>query len=206
MWQPKFRVYPVDLYIYYAKSIVTSLLLSLVLIGSNLIAVTPNASAQVNVTPVFSMMQSKNYVHDESTCIGSNRGSDYNRIYNNTVSDCGVGVDLADTSNNILNDNIIKNVDSGIVIKNVTNKIEKNRITNADTGIVFIDDPQLRYRNSTEAEYVPVASNNYKNSLASIAENNLISNAANLTKIKTLPTNDTTMFRQIDKQNVKSID
>lgn len=62
------------------------------------------------------------------------------------------------------------------------------------------------YRNSTEAEYVPVASNNYKNFLASIAENNLFSNAANLTKIKTLQTNDTTMFLQIDKQNVKSID
>ena len=62
------------------------------------------------------------------------------------------------------------------------------------------------YRNSTEAEYVPVASNNYKNFLASIAENNLFSNAANLTKIKTLQTYDTTMFLQIDKQNVKSID
>lgn len=62
------------------------------------------------------------------------------------------------------------------------------------------------YRNSTEAEYVPVASNNYKYFLASIAENNLFSNAANLTKIKTLPTNDTTIFKQIDKQNVKSID
>ena len=62
------------------------------------------------------------------------------------------------------------------------------------------------YRNSTEAEYVPVASNNYKNFLASIAENNLFSNAANLTKIKTLQTNDTTIFKQIDKQNVKSID
>jgi hypothetical protein len=57
-----------------------------------------------------------------------------------------------------------------------------------------------------EAEYVPVASNNDKNFLDSIAENNLFSNAANLTIIKTLPTNDTTMFLQLDKQNVKSID
>jgi hypothetical protein len=57
-----------------------------------------------------------------------------------------------------------------------------------------------------ETEYVPVASNNYKNFLDSIAENNLFSNAANLTTIKTLPTNDTTMFLQRDKQDVKSID
>lgn len=57
-----------------------------------------------------------------------------------------------------------------------------------------------------EAEYVPVTSNNDKNFLDSIAENNLFSNAANLTIIKTLPTNDTTMFLQLDKQNVKSID
>ena len=45
-----------------------------------------------------------------------------------------------------------------------------------------------------------------RNLLDSIAENNLFSNAANLTIIKTLPTNDTTMFLQLDKQNVKSID
>ena len=62
------------------------------------------------------------------------------------------------------------------------------------------------YRNSTEAEYVPVASNNYKNFLASIAENNLFSNAANLTIVKTFPIMILPFLKQIDKQDVKSID
>jgi mannuronan 5-epimerase len=146
-----------------------------------------------------------NYVHDESICIGSNRGSDHNKIYNNRISDCGVGVDLGDASDIILNDNIIKNVNDGIVIRNVTNKVENNRITNANNGIVFIDDPASRYRKTINPDHVPVDSDNYKYFLASMEKNNLFSNTANQT-IKALPVNDTIKFQHIDKQNGKSID
>ena len=44
-----------------------------------------------------------NYVHDQVSCIGSNRGSNFNTIEDNIFSNCNIAVNLADTSNNIIN-------------------------------------------------------------------------------------------------------
>lgn len=82
MWQAKFRVCPVNLYIYYTKSIVTSLLLALLLIGSNLIAVTPNASAQTNanVTACFQYDAKQKLIH--ISCKSIRLGDIYEQLNN----------------------------------------------------------------------------------------------------------------------------
>jgi parallel beta-helix repeat protein len=143
-----------------------------------------------------------NYVHDESTCIGSNRASDHNKIYNNRLSDCETGIDLGDASNNILDHNNIKNVNHGIVIENVTNNIEKNRIANANNGIVFIVAPS-RNSNVTDVDYVPIDSSsfNYENILTYVSKNNLFSNTTNPTLVKTLFVNNTAKTPQLDQKN-----
>ena len=78
-----------------------------------------------------------NYVHDEDICIGTNRLSDYNKIYNNTLSNCRTGVDLTDTSYNIVSDNKIIGAQNAIILHNITNKIINNKIYNSTNGIVF---------------------------------------------------------------------
>ena len=135
-----------------------------------------------------------NYVHDERICIGSNRDSNFNRIYNNTFSDCQFGVDFADTSDNLLNHNKLENVYNGIVTRNITNKIENNSITNASNGIVFIVDPSSRYGKDTSPNYENINGSSYENILRNFQKDNLFSNTTNLTSIKKLPITNTTMI------------
>jgi parallel beta-helix repeat protein len=78
-----------------------------------------------------------NYVHDQDICIGLNRLSDYNKVSNNTLSNCNVGIDLTDTSNNIISDNNIKGTKHGLIFQDVTNKFVSNKIFNSTNGIVF---------------------------------------------------------------------
>jgi parallel beta-helix repeat protein len=78
-----------------------------------------------------------NYVHDQDICIGSNRLSDYNKIYNNTLSNCRTGIDLTDTSHNIVSDNKIIGAQNALILQNSTNKIFNNKIYNSTNGIVF---------------------------------------------------------------------
>lgn len=78
-----------------------------------------------------------NYVHDQDICIGLNRLSDYNKIYNNTLSNCNIGIDLTDTSNNIVSDNKIIGAQEALIVQDITNKIINNKIYNSTNGIVF---------------------------------------------------------------------
>lgn len=78
-----------------------------------------------------------NHVHDQDICIGSNRLSDYNKIYNNTLSNCRMGIDLTDTSHNIVSDNKIIGAQNALILQNSTNKIFNNKIYNSTNGIVF---------------------------------------------------------------------
>lgn len=79
-----------------------------------------------------------NYVHDQDICIGINRFSDFDEIYNNTLSNCNTAIDLTDTSNNIVHNNKILGAKYGVVLQNVTNKIFNNKIYNSTNGIVLI--------------------------------------------------------------------
>ena len=78
-----------------------------------------------------------NYVHDQDICIGLNRLSEYNKIHNNTLSNCNIGIDLTDTSNNIVSDNKIIGAHDALMVQEVTNKIFNNKIFNSTNGIVF---------------------------------------------------------------------
>ena len=79
-----------------------------------------------------------NYVHDQISCIGSNSASNFNTIEDNIFSNCKVGVNLADTTNNIINNNSIIGGQIAIVFRDTTNKIFNNKIENTTNGIVFI--------------------------------------------------------------------
>ena len=78
-----------------------------------------------------------NYVHDQDICIGLNRLADYNKVHNNTLSNCNIGIDLTDTANNIVSDNKIIEAQEALKVQDVTNKIFNNKIYNSSNGIVF---------------------------------------------------------------------
>ena len=133
----------------------------------------------------------KNYIHDQITCIGFNRGSEYNKIYDNNISNCKTGIDLGNDSYNYIHNNNIKNTTYGIVMRNVTNKIDYNNITNASNGIVFINDRSSKSLQSASLSYVPIDIINYKNTISNMIKNNLFLNTVNVTSIKTIPINNT---------------
>lgn len=78
-----------------------------------------------------------NYVHDQPRCISFNRESNHNSVYNNTVSNCKMGVFLSNTGNNSIYNNKITDSQSGIVLYNISNKIHDNKISQTKNGISF---------------------------------------------------------------------
>ena len=78
-----------------------------------------------------------NYVHDQDICIGLNRLSDYNKVQNNTLSNCNIGIDLTNTSNNIVSENEIVGARDALMVQDVTNKVFNNKIYNTTNGIVI---------------------------------------------------------------------
>jgi parallel beta-helix repeat protein len=78
-----------------------------------------------------------NYVHDQPRCISFNRESNHNEVYNNTVSNCKIGVFLSGTGNNSIYDNKITETQSGIVLYNINNNMYDNEISLSKNGIVF---------------------------------------------------------------------
>ncbi|MGI0032793.1 MAG: NosD domain-containing protein [Nitrososphaeraceae archaeon] len=81
-----------------------------------------------------------NDVHSNERCISFNRESDNNQVYNNTISNCDVGIYLSNTSNNFIHNNNIVNSKFGIVIKNdTTNNITSNSIDKTGSGIILIN-------------------------------------------------------------------
>src|SRR6476620_76918 len=60
-------------------------------------------------------------------------------IVDNVFSNCKVAVNLADTSNNIINSNKITSRQVEIVLSDTTNKIFHNKIENSTNGIVLLN-------------------------------------------------------------------
>ena len=80
-----------------------------------------------------------NDVHNNERCISFNRESNFNQVYNNTLSDCDVGIYLSNTSKNTIYGNRIIDSASGIVIKHdISNNITNNLIEKTSDGITFI--------------------------------------------------------------------
>ena len=91
-----------------------------------------------------------NDVHSNERCISFNRESNHNQVYNNTISNCDVGIYLSNTSkNSIYNNNIVQSK-HGIVIKEeITNNLTNNVIDMTGTGITLITE------NITNSSFTP---------------------------------------------------
>lgn len=79
-----------------------------------------------------------NHVHDQRTCISFERSSNYNNVYNNTISDCSYAINLANTTNNQVYNNTIWNSINGISFQNTTNVIRNNQFWNTTNHIVVL--------------------------------------------------------------------
>ncbi|CAN5563866.1 hypothetical protein BH18THE1_BH18THE1_18540 [soil metagenome] len=145
-----------------------------------------------------------NDVSDQLRCISFNRNSNFNEIYNNTVSSCIDGFYLANTTNNSIHDNAVRNVTHGFVMKDINNKINNNTVRQADKGIVFVFKPAPNNTLTTEVNFVPFDSNYYENILNNMAKNNYFSETINLTTIKMQSIKNTTSIQQVD-QDIKTL-
>jgi parallel beta-helix repeat protein len=115
-----------------------------------------------------------NFVHDQPRCISFNRESNHNEVYNNTLSNCKMGVFLSDTGNNSIHNNRITNSQNGVVLYNISNNIYDNEISQTKYGILF----ELQISNETSK--FEVVSNrdidavNYETYLADMVDRNKI--------------------------------
>ena len=90
-----------------------------------------------------------NDVHNNERCISFNRESNYNQVYNNSISNCDIGIYLSNTSKNFIYNNNIVNSKFGIVIKeDITNNIRNNLIDKTGSGITLIN----KNTNSTDLD------------------------------------------------------
>ncbi len=143
-----------------------------------------------------------NYVHDQPRCISFNRASDHNVVYNNTISNCKIGVFLSSTGNNSIYDNKISGTQNGIIVQNVSNKIYNNKISESKNGIVF---KSVSYSNSTNL--VASAANNvttdtYHNSyIINIINNNHIFDTINPIVLKKQHLNSSIEAEKPDYKN-----
>lgn len=146
-----------------------------------------------------------NHVSDQIRCISFNRNSNFNEIYNNTVSNCINGFYLANTTNNNIHNNIVRNVTHAFVMKDVNNTVNKNTVNGAEAGIVYSYKQAPSGMQPTTIESVPRESSYYENILNDMAKNNTFSNIGNVTWVKMLPLKNTTQIESIDVENKTSL-
>jgi parallel beta-helix repeat protein len=139
-----------------------------------------------------------NYVHDQPRCISFNRESNHNEVYNNTVSNCKMGVFLSGTGNNSIYDNKITETQSGIVLYNINNNIYDNEITLSKNGIVF--EPG---KNSNQSELMTSTMNvispveDFQDHLVDLVNSNRISEVENPYIHKEKKMNNTAQIDQV---------
>ena len=136
-----------------------------------------------------------NYVHDQISCIGSNSASNFNTIEDNIFSNCKVGVNLADTTNNIVNNNRIIGGEVAIVLRDITNKIFNNKIENTTNGIVYIKEITANQKTNHQ-QIEQVNSNATLNNLTAVNEMTGVKNP--------VVVNDTHFTSENDSQNTGS--
>ena len=138
-----------------------------------------------------------NYVHDQPRCISFNRESNYNEVYNNTISNCRIGVYLSGTSSNLVYDNTISNTRDGINLKNFKNIINENKIVNSTRGIVYSANNSLAMTDSIQNDIKSISQVNYDR-LANITDNNLFEDTVNIMTIKEDSEKPTAKISQIE--------
>jgi hypothetical protein len=145
-----------------------------------------------------------NHVSDQIRCISFNRNSNFNEIYNNTVSNCVNGFYLSNTTNNNIHDNIVHNATHAFVMKHINNTINKNNVSDAEVGIVYTYKQSAVGLRPTAVESVPKERTYYENILEDMAKNNTFSNIENVTWVKMLPLKNTTQIQSVDVENKTS--
>ena len=138
-----------------------------------------------------------NYVHDQPRCISFNRESNYNEVYNNTISNCKIGVYLSGTSSNLVYDNTISNTRDGINLKNFKNIINENKIVNSTRGIVYSANNSLAMTDSIQSDIKSIPQVNYDR-LVNITDNNLFEDTVNIMTIKEDSEKPTAKISQIE--------
>ena len=146
-----------------------------------------------------------NHVSDQLRCISFNRNSNFNEIYNNTVSDCINGFYLANTTNNYIHNNIVQNVTHAFVMKDINNTINKNTVDGAGNGIVFISRPISSGLQAITVDFMSRDGSYYENTLNNMAKNNSFSNTGNLTLVKILPVKNITNIQNMNQENNTSL-
>jgi hypothetical protein len=92
-------------------------------------------------------------------------------------------------------------VTHGFVMKDINNKINNNRVSKADNGIVFVFKPVPNNTQTTEVNHVPLDSNYYQNILSNMAKNNYLPETINVTNIKIQSIKNSTSIQQVDQDN-----
>ncbi len=89
-------------------------------------------------------------------------------------------------------------------MKDVNNTINRNKIDDAEAGIVFTYRPIASGLQPTDINFAP---NDiyYENILNDMAKNNTFSNTGNVTWIKKLSIKNVTQIQNVDQQNKKSL-
>ena len=85
--------------------------------------------------------------------------------------------------------------------QDIKNKINNNRVSQADNGIVFVFKPVPNNTQTTEVNYVPFDSTYYHNILSNMAKNNYFSETINVTTIKMQSIKNATSIQQVDEDN-----
>jgi mannuronan 5-epimerase len=160
---------------------------------------------------VFSINTTKsvaknNNVHDQPRCISFSRSSDHNAVYNNTISNCKIGVYLGNTNSNSIYDNKIDGTENAIFIQNVGNMIYNNKITEAENGIVF--EPVSRSNRTNDIASVnSVTTDNDNNSyLINIVDENHILDTKNPIFLKKQPLNNSAEVEPDEKKSTRDPD
>ena len=96
-----------------------------------------NRGIALSINTTHSVVRNNN-VHDQVSCTGSNRGSNFNTIADNVFSNCKIIVNLGDTSSNLVKNNKITGAQVAIALQNTSNKIVHNTIENSTNGIVLL--------------------------------------------------------------------
>ena len=154
-----------------------------------------NRGIALSINTTHSIVRN-NYVHDQISCIGSNRGSNFNNIEGTHLSNCKIGVNLADTSDNIINNNKISGARDAIVLSNSTNNIFHNKIENSTNGIVLLNSSTGSQTNiDKDREIEPVNYTAFLNNLTSVNQMTGVKNP--------IVVNHTHFTSQYDSQNSK---
>ncbi|HZA71193.1 MAG TPA: right-handed parallel beta-helix repeat-containing protein [Nitrososphaeraceae archaeon] len=115
-----------------------------------------------------------NYVHDQPRCISFNRESNHNEVYNNTISNCKMGVFLSGTGNNTIYNNEITDTQSGIVLYNINNSIYDNQISLSKNGILFEHDMYSNQTSNVSSIKGSIPDEDYEKRLQDLADSNKI--------------------------------